>query len=262
MESLQEEAKRLTANIGTLVNVYEFRNADGTLVFCNLRIMQSNGQKTFRMMAEIDGAVVLRRPEKPEKGWPLYGLASLSTSRPTFLVEGERDVDSLHAIGLAALTSGGTNTARNADWSPLAGRNVIIWPDNDTAGQKYADEGQTELEDIGCNVERVNVEMLGLPEKGDCSDWLALHPTAGADEVLKLDRVKKIASGASYDLPRAVIVRGKAWATTAGGLGTGSPLRPAGYYSLLQGDGRPRTCGAHYRLSRLRCTGPRGACDR
>jgi hypothetical protein len=33
---------------------------------------------------------------------------------------------------------GGTNAACKADWRPLAGRRVVIWPDNDDAGQKAA----------------------------------------------------------------------------------------------------------------------------
>ncbi len=64
------------------------------------------------MMSEVDGAFQLKRPEgkRPPKGWPLYGLAALALEGKVFVVEGEKDVDSLHALGLSAVTSGGTST--------------------------------------------------------------------------------------------------------------------------------------------------------
>jgi DNA primase len=37
-------------------------------------------------------------------------------------------------------SSGGSNAANKADWSPMEGRDVSIWPDNDDAGRHYAAE--------------------------------------------------------------------------------------------------------------------------
>ncbi|HEU5340157.1 AAA family ATPase [Edaphobacter sp.] len=212
MESIRQAAERLTRNIGTLENVYEYRNPDGTLAFSNLRIMQSNGSKAFRMMSEVGDAFVLRRPEKPEQGWPLYGLLAVNANpdASVFVVEGEKDANALLSLNLVAVTSGSTSTASHADWSPLAGRGVILWPDNDSAGRKYMGEVTDLLESIGCSVEHVQVDALGLPEKGDCSDWLTLHPSAGADEVLSLARVRKGMPEASRALPLAVLERGDA----------------------------------------------------
>ena len=39
---------------------------------------------------------------------------------------------------MIATTSGSADSAAAADWTPLANRNVIIWPDNDAAGLQYA----------------------------------------------------------------------------------------------------------------------------
>ncbi|MBL4838241.1 MAG: DUF3987 domain-containing protein [Kordiimonadaceae bacterium] len=71
----------------------------------------------------------------------LYNLEALrdDRSRPVILVEGEKCADALSSLGFLATTSmGGSNAARFTDWSPLVGRTVIIWPDNDTPGLKYA----------------------------------------------------------------------------------------------------------------------------
>jgi len=210
-ETPEQAAERLTHNIGTMVEAYPYHNMDGTTSFYNIRIHQDDGSKTFRMMADIDGTFVLRRGQKPQQDWPLYGWESLAPNAPVFVVEGEKDVDSLHAIGLAAVTSGGVNSVGSADWSPLAGHQVILWPDNDEPGRRYMDEVRARLETIGCTtVEQVNTDALGLPEKGDCSDWLALHPLAAADDVLALDRGERIATLASI-FPSAEPVAANDW---------------------------------------------------
>src|SRR5215469_399922 len=205
---LHEVATQLAARIGELVKVYPYRHRDCSLAFANLRIEQPEGKKTFRMMAEIDGEWQLKRPGKPAEGWPLYGLPASCTSpdEPVFVVEGEKDVDSLVALGLMAVTSGGANTADDADWTPLRGRRVILWPDNDDAGQKYMDRVQANLSRLGCRIERIDVTALGLAEKGDCSDWLSMNTESSAEDVLALPRVAG-ATGADTP-PRVILARG------------------------------------------------------
>ena len=212
MENIQEAAERLTASIGKLAKVYEYRSPDGTLSFCNLRIVEGDGRKTFRMMSDAGSGFVLKRDDsvKPSDGWPLYGLSTLNQSEVVWVVEGEKDADSLHALGLACVTSGSTSTDRNADWSPLAGREVVLWPDNDDAGRRYAERIVEIIEPLASSVSTVAVDALGLPERADCSDWLTLHPSLGVEELSRLERVKKTASARHYDLPTAVIVRGDA----------------------------------------------------
>jgi len=185
MEAIMDAARRLTEKTGEVEKAYEYRDAEGRLLFCNLRIRQRNGKKTFRMMSDDGNGFELKRHEsiKPETGWPLYGLASLNRPGPVWVVEGEKDVDSLTALGLPAVTSGSTSTDEHADWTPLAGREVVIWPDNDEAGKNYADRVAEALGQIGVSVSRVDVGALGLADKEDCSDWLAKRPGASTDDV-------------------------------------------------------------------------------
>ncbi|MDL2291301.1 DUF6371 domain-containing protein, partial [Desulfovibrio sp. OttesenSCG-928-F20] len=70
---------------------------------------------------------------------PLYGLPKLVSmpDAPVLLVEGEKTADAAHGYfpHHAVLTwSGGSNAVGKADFSPLQGRKVIIWPDNDEPG--------------------------------------------------------------------------------------------------------------------------------
>src|SRR4051794_38806684 len=74
---------------------------------------------------------------------PLYCLADilrapLGTER-VFLVEGEKACEVARALGLlATTTAGGSAAPHQTDLTPLAGRTVVILPDNDAAGEKYA----------------------------------------------------------------------------------------------------------------------------
>jgi len=74
---------------------------------------------------------------------PLYHLPDLLSRKgdPVYVVEGEKCADALAGLGLLATTSPhGSQSAGKADWKPLAGRDVIILPDRDAAGEKYADD--------------------------------------------------------------------------------------------------------------------------
>ncbi|TAM37736.1 MAG: DUF927 domain-containing protein, partial [Burkholderiaceae bacterium] len=89
--------------------------------------------------------------------------------------------------GILATTSGGSSSADSADWAPLQGRSVVLWPDNDEAGRKYAEAVTAKLQALGCPVEWIAPDVVAsLPAKGDCVDWLAQHPDATAADVLKL----------------------------------------------------------------------------
>lgn len=72
---------------------------------------------------------------------PLYGLDRLA-ARPTaqvLIVEGERTADAAQRLfpGMVAITwAGGAQAHKLADWSVLAGRKVVLCPDNDAAGRQ------------------------------------------------------------------------------------------------------------------------------
>ena len=72
---------------------------------------------------------------------PLYRLDQLA-ARPDAMVlvcEGEKSADAaaeLFPNYICTTWQGGTGAVAKTDWTPLAARSVIIWPDNDTAGRK------------------------------------------------------------------------------------------------------------------------------
>ncbi|NGZ07760.1 MAG: hypothetical protein G8237_15580, partial [Magnetococcales bacterium] len=93
-----------------------------------------------------------RNEETGEESWgwkqapaprPLYRLHGI-ISRPNatvLVVEGEKAADAAEKLFpdyAVTTSSGGGNAADSSDWSPMAGRCVVIWPDNDQPGSRLA----------------------------------------------------------------------------------------------------------------------------
>jgi putative DNA primase/helicase len=99
------------------------------------------------------GALAWRWKGLP-KPWPLYRLDELARRREATVVvcEGEKATDAAQQLlpeYVATTSSSGSKNARQADWSPLAGRRVLIWPDHDAPGLGYADGVRAGLLDAG-----------------------------------------------------------------------------------------------------------------
>lgn len=114
------------------------------------------------------------------KPWPIYRPERFGeTEEPILVVEGEKCVEALWELGIVATTSaGGAGNGRHSDWTPLAGRDVVLWPDNDPdpcPGQKHMEEVGKLL--LALNppprVRLVDIKALDLPAKGDAVEFLA-----------------------------------------------------------------------------------------
>lgn len=106
---------------------------------------------------------------------PLLNLPALlaNTASPVYVVEGEKCVDVLTDFGFLATTSaGGSQAARLTDWRPLAGRRVIVLPDNDEAGVGYADDVRGILGSLKAVVSVAELEGRP-PAGGDVADLLS-----------------------------------------------------------------------------------------
>jgi len=110
-------------------------------------------------------------------------LAAIENGDPVFLCEGEKDAETLHGWGFCGTTNaGGAKYWSDQFDEDLTGADIVILPDNDDAGRKHAEQVRKTLRDIATEVHVI--ELPGLPEKGDISDWLAAGGTA--DELLRL----------------------------------------------------------------------------
>ncbi|MGI6417834.1 MAG: DUF3987 domain-containing protein [Thermoguttaceae bacterium] len=158
---------------GKIVKTYDYRDESGTLLFQVCRMEP----KDFRQ----------RRP-KPGGGWDWsvkgvrtipYRLRELlaEPERPVVVAEGEKDCDNLARIVgvLATCNAGGAGKWNEEHAKHLAGRRVVILPDNDEPGRNHAAMVAASLYGLAESV-RI-VELPGLPEKGDVSDWIAAGGT-------------------------------------------------------------------------------------
>ncbi|MEE1612068.1 hypothetical protein [Microvirga sp. CF3016] len=125
---------------------WTYLNGDGQIIGYVHRFNQTDGEKQFRplvLFRPSAGGPLAWRWESWTNPRPLYGL-DLLQARPHALVvvaEGEKSADAARKLvpGCVVVTSpNGSKSAAKADWSPLKGRAVIIWPDADAVGLAYA----------------------------------------------------------------------------------------------------------------------------
>jgi len=104
---------------------------------------------------------------------PLYGINDLPPDGPIHVVEGELCVDAARSSGLAAIaSSGGSSAADKTDWTPLRGREVILTPDSDQAGEKYIADVAAILRPIAATIKVLRLPGLKRDSGDDLVDWL------------------------------------------------------------------------------------------
>jgi hypothetical protein len=130
--------KAYERTLGRPDDIYAYE-IDKDVVGLVLRWRRPDGTKDVRPISRhADGWRLEHMPEPR----PLCRVSyvSAATDRRVYVVEGEKCVEALVSLGLLSTTSaGGSNAASKSDWSPLAGRDVVILPDADAAGRRYAD---------------------------------------------------------------------------------------------------------------------------
>ena len=173
-----------------IISKYRYRDRDGRLLY------------TVGRTAAKEFPVWRPDPSQPggiEWGWGEVEhipyrlaevLAAAAAGEPVFVVEGEKDAETGRRLGIVATTTPG---GAKAPWlaghsESLRGADVIIIPDNDVPGRAHAAKVAKALQGIARSV--TMVELPGLPEKGDLSDWVA----AGGD----LEQLVRLVAAAQH----------------------------------------------------------------
>ncbi len=141
--------------------VHPYRRADGSLYGYVLRRDLPDGGKETPMVMWVrlsNGQECWARFPFP-KPRSLYGLHNLPSEGQIAIVEGEKCCDEYikNMKGSAVSWAGGTNGVAHTDWSPLAGRSVVIWPDADSPGTAAAQAIAAVLASMGCRIEILDV---------------------------------------------------------------------------------------------------------
>lgn len=156
--------------------VYQYRDLDGKVRYEVVRYNEP--KKKF----------LQRQPSPGGPLWHLKGIKKLPYRLPelrghltVYIVEGEKDADTLWRIGLPATTNsggGGKSKWSNAESEMLVALGVIkviILPDNDDTGRQHAEDVAAQMK-----AHRISWTIVALPElslHGDVSDWIAAGHT-------------------------------------------------------------------------------------
>ena len=130
---------------------------------------------------------------------PLYNLHDLAArpDAPVLVTEGEKAADAaalLFPDCVTTTTPNGAKAADKADLSPLKGRTLYIWPDNDEQGTTYAERVAGLAHDLAESVKALRLDMLPeeLPPKGDAADVTGWTPDTGAALLADADAWQEI----------------------------------------------------------------------
>lgn len=164
---------------------WDYKDKDGNVVGHVLRLENENelaGSKTRKQIIPyFKGNNQAGIPEDLPREHRIYGRETVTDlSKPIFIVEGEKCAHALHGLGYQAITNvGSSGQGHKADWSIVCdAKHIIIMPDNDETGWKYAQGIYTKV--ILHNKE-AKIELLAVKssEKADVCNLLKDMPNMG-----------------------------------------------------------------------------------
>ena len=191
---------------------YAYTDRTGT----TSRIVHRSPDKRFRQSGDTRATPQLYRLPQI--------IEAVKAGTTVYLVEGEKDVHALEAVGAVATTSpmGATNFTK-VDIGPLTGAQVVMVPDLDEAGARYLRDVLTALEGVAASV------AVARPRVGkDAADHVGAG--YGLDDLVP-QAVPQVGRRARITWACDIQIRPVVWAWTDGGEGR----IPAGSLSIAAG---------------------------
>jgi len=164
-----------TQQLAAIANVKPLSNT-------NYNYYDESGELVCRKVRKPNKDFYWERYENGQWQWglagmkpPLYKLSDLinNPGETVFIVEGEKDVHTVSGSLNLLATTVGVNSWVNDYTKYFEGRKVVILPDNDVPGKNKANQAATILhnEQIAQEIKLVN--LPGLKEGEDITDWVA-----------------------------------------------------------------------------------------
>lgn len=171
------------------VAIYDYRSEKGTLLKQVLRYPNVDGRKR----------ILQRRPSVDGWNWNvrklgpmLYNAEFLMFARTVYVCEGEKDTKAIADLDptklITAVTSGSADS-----WEPqlakkLAGKHVVIVPDDDEAGTRYADAVEASLQAEGIEYKRISLAGTGCK---DATEYIERYGEESLQELIEANWVSQ-----------------------------------------------------------------------
>lgn len=166
------ERKQLQAWERNLTAEYRYTDAEGNYLYSKLRYEgEGIDGKEIRYGRIVDGRY---QPGKGDAKAVLYNLPAvhkaIKAGRRVYIVEGEKDVETLRKYGMTATTAGGTADWRSSFVDELRGASeVVIIADRDEPGHKLAQKISKDLRAVVYSHKIITPSGLN---HGDVTDYL------------------------------------------------------------------------------------------
>lgn len=205
----------IVAKFANTEAVYRYTDPNtGTVDMAVIRWRDGSGKKRFTQASPAPGGEWWMKAPAIR---PIYNRKRVNASQFVVVVEGEKCVHALHSVGIVATTSPqGAKSANLADWSPLAGKHVTLWQDNDDAGTEFITTVQRKLQELNPPpiMAKVVHEALELPDHGDVADFIERYKGWQPDEIRAavqdvLDDARPIGVFGDYSHEMEAIIAGK-----------------------------------------------------
>lgn len=158
---------------GKLWKTWEYKNPAGQTAFYTARYNYRDGSKEVCPYS-FNGKNWVGRAW-PQKR-PLYNSDKISRYQKIMIVEGEKCADFVEEAFpdyLGVCWQGGSNAVKKSDWALIKGKKVVIFPDNDRAGYKAANDVRNILS--GSNdINVLDIYKMDVEEGFDLEDLIEL----------------------------------------------------------------------------------------
>lgn len=148
--------------------VYDYKDAGGRYLYSKVRFAGKNiryvtidrKNDTYKYCKKSDLATLYNLPAL---------IKAVREGYPVYIVEGEKDADTLRRLGYTATTAGGVNDWKKEYATYFTGAKVIILPDNDDPGLRLKDQI---IRDLKIFAHTIRWTITSTAEHGDVTDYL------------------------------------------------------------------------------------------
>jgi 5S rRNA maturation endonuclease (ribonuclease M5) len=165
------------------VAIYPYHDSQGRLLFEKCRYEP----KRFVQRRPLpNGGYEYKLDGVPK---PLYRLPEILRASAILVCEGEKDADRVASLKFEQASATTNFDGASGNWPDrysvyFAGKKCVIFVDNDDKGRAHAQRVAESVSKYAVGVKVI--ELAGLPEHGDVSDWLdAGHTAAELVEVIR-----------------------------------------------------------------------------